>query len=113
MQPTMKATPFERHLEYVAEGTIAANEEMYLYIQNDDDWGLKVPADSGYIKNDGPGVLTVRNSDDGEHYTPAITVKAGESVRWENDDDVWNHTIHIVADAAGALYRARFARSRW
>jgi len=109
----MKATPFERHLEFVDETTLAANEEKYLYIQNDDTWGLKVPADSGYIKNDGPGTIIVRNSDDGEHYTPDITVKRGEQAVWENDDDVWNHTIYIIADASGASYRSRFARSRW
>ncbi len=113
MQPTMKATPFERHLEYVEEGTIAANDEVYLYVQDDDNWGLKVPADSGYVKNDGPGELTIRNSDDGEHYSKEMTVKSGEQLAWENDDDVWNHTVHIVADASGASYRARFARSRW
>jgi hypothetical protein len=55
----MKETPFERHLEYVNEGTIVANNEVYLYVQNDDNWGLKVPADSGYVKNDGPGELIV------------------------------------------------------
>ena len=109
----MQATPFVRHLEYVNEGTIAASAEEYLYIQDDENWGLEVPADSGYVKNDGPGVLTIRNSDDGEHYTLEMTVKSGEQITWENDDDVWNHTVHIVADAAGALYRARFARSRW
>ena len=109
----MQATPFVRHLEYVNEGTIAASDEEYLYIQDDENWGLEVPADSGYVKNDGPGVLIIRNSDDGEHYTPEMTVKSGEQITWENDDDVWNHTVHIVSDAAGALYRARFARSRW
>jgi hypothetical protein len=109
----MKETPFERHLEYVNEGTIEASGEVYLYVQNDENWGLKVPADSGYVKNDGPGELIIRNSDDGEHYTPEMTVKSGENLTWENDDDVWNHTIHIVADASGASYRSRFARSRW
>lgn len=113
MQPTMKATPFTRHLEFVREATLAVNGELYLYIQDDDTWGLKVPADSGYIKNDGPGNITVRNSDDGEHYTPAKTVKRGEQAIWENDDDVWNHTVHIIADASGAAIRASFARSRW
>ena len=109
----MKETPYERHLEYVNEGTIAANAEEYLYVQNDENWGLKVPADSGYVKNDGPGELIIRNSDDGEHYTPEMTVKSGENLTWEHDDDVWNHTVHIVADASGASYRSRFARSRW
>lgn len=109
----MKATPFERHLEFVDEGTLAANEEMYLHIQDDKNWGLQVPADSGYVKNDGPGVLVIRNSDDGEHYSPEMAVKSGEQAVWENDDDVWNHTVHIVVDASGAKYRSRFARSRW
>lgn len=109
----MQATPFVRHLEYVKEGAIAVNAEIYLYIKNDEDQGLQVPADSGYIKNDGPGEIFVRNSDDGEHYTPVITVKAGENVNWEHDDDIWNHTVHVEADAAGAQYRSRFARSRW
>ena len=109
----MQATPFERHLEFVDEGTLAASEERYLYIQDDDVWGLKVPADSGYIKNDGPGTITVRNSDDGAHYSKAMTVKRGEQITWENDDDVWNNTVQIVADSSGADYRSRFARSRW
>lgn len=109
----MLATDFVRHLEFVAEDTIAANGETYLYVQSDEDWGLEVPADSGYVKNDGPGVLTIRNSDDGENYTKEMTVKSGEQLTWENDDDVWNHTVHIVADSSGASYRSRFARSRW
>ena len=109
----MKVTPFERHLEYVDERTLAASAEIYLYVQDDKVWGLDVPGDSGYVKNDGPGELFIRNSDDGEHYTKVMTVKSGENLAWENDDDVLNHTVHIVADSSGAAYRARFARSRW
>ena len=109
----MKVTPYERHLEFVDEGTLAASEERYLYVKDNETWGLQVPADSGYLKNDGPGTIIVRNSDDGVHYTPVITVKRGEQAVWEHDDDVWNHTVHIVADASGAEYRSRFARSRW
>jgi len=109
----MEATPFERHLEFVDEGTLAANGEVYLAVQDDENWGLKAPADSGYVTNDGPGSITVRNSDDGEHYTPDRTVKSGETATWENDDDVWTHTLHITADASGASYRSCFARSRW
>ena len=109
----MQATPFERHLEFVQEGTIAASGEAWLEIQDDEKWGLKVPADSGYVTNDGPGEIIIMNSDDGEHYTRERTVKRGESATWENDDDVWCHTVHLVADINGADYRACFARSRW
>ena len=109
----MQATPFERHLSFIDEDTLSANEEKYLYVKNDDVWGLKVPGDSGYIINDGPGTLSIRNSDDGEHYTKVSTVKSGETLIFENDDDEWIHTVHIVADSVGASYRSRFARSRW
>lgn len=109
----MKATPFERHLEFVQEGTLTPSDEVFIDIQDDKDWGLKVPADSGYVSNDGPGTLFIRNSDDGEHYTRVKTVFAGDQIEWENDDDVWNHTVHIKADAVGASYRSSFARSRW
>ena len=109
----MMETPFERHLPFVDERTLSANEEVYLYIKSDEVWGLRVPADSGYLINDGPGELEVRVSDDGEHYTKVQTVKSGEPLWLENDDDIWAHTVHVVADSVGAAYRSAFARSRW
>ena len=109
----MKATPFERHLPLIDENTLAANEEHYIMVADDKTWGLEIPADSGYLNNDGPGALEVRIADDGEHYTQVQTVGSGGSAVWENDDDIWIHTVHIVADAVGAAYRAGFARSRW
>ena len=71
----MKATPFERHLPFVDEGLILASDEKYIYVATDSVWGLEVPADSGYLVNDGPGTLEVRISDDGEHYTKVQTVR--------------------------------------
>ena len=55
----------------------------------------------GIIENKGNAIVVNRSA------------KSGEQLAWENDDDVWNHTIHIIADASGASYRSRFARSRW
>lgn len=109
----MKETPFETHLSFVDEGTIAANGEVYLYVKDDALWGLQVPGDSGYVLNDGPGVMKVRNSDDGEKYTKEVTLNKGDQIVFENDDDEHVHTIHLTADASGASYRSRFARSRW
>jgi len=109
----MQATPFTRHLPFIDEGIIAANKDKFLYIESDPEWGLVVPADSGYVINDGPGALEIRISDDGEHYTKVQTVESGGSAIWENDDDIWIHTIHMVADANGAAYKSGFARSRW
>lgn len=109
----MQATPFETHLSFVDEGSIGSSGETYLYIASDPLWGLNVPADSGYVLNDGPGVIVVRNSDDGEKYSKEITLNPGDQAVFENDDDEHVHTIHLTADASGAEYRSRFARSRW
>lgn len=109
----MKETPFTTHLSYIDEDTIPSNGEKYLYVKNDQVWGLQVPADSGYVLNDGPGVIKVRNSDDGEKYTKEITLNPGDQAVFENDDDEHVHTIHLTVDASGASYRARFARSKW
>ena len=109
----MKETPFERHLPFVDEGTMLASEEKYIYVADEEVYGLEVPADSGYLINDGPGTLEVRISDDGEHYTKVQTVQSGDAATWENDDDTWVHTVHVVADSIGAAYRSAFARSRW
>lgn len=109
----MKVTPFETHLAYIDESTILANGEVYLYVKDDPVWGLHVPADSGYVLNDGPGVIKVRNSDGGEKYSKEITLNPGDQAVFENDDDEHVHTIHLTVDASGAAYRSRFARSRW
>jgi hypothetical protein len=109
----MQETGFTTHLSYVDETTLAANEEKYLYVKDDPVWGLRVPGDSGYVQNDGPGVIVLRNSDDGEKYTKEITINPGDKATFENDDDEHVHTLHLKADSSGAAYRSRFARSRW
>ena len=109
----MQETGFTTHLSYVDETTLAANEEKYLYVKDDPVWGLRVPGDSGYVQNDGPGVIVLRNSDDGEKYTKEITINPGDKATFENDDDEHVHTLHLKADSSGASYRSRFARSRW
>lgn len=103
---------FPTHLPFIDERTLSASAECYLDVQNNPVYGLRTPAGSGYVKNDGPGDITVRTSDNGDRWSKASVVKRGENYACEHDDDVWIHSVHIVADASGAAFRSRFARLR-
>ena len=99
-------------LPFTKEGILAANEEVILYVKDDPVHGLQTPGGTGYVVNDGPGDITVQNSDNSDGVSDISTVEPGEQLLFERDDDVEVCTINIVADAAGAAYRARFARSK-
>lgn len=106
----MMQEDFPSHLPYIDERTLAASAEVYLAVQNDPVYGLRTPGRSGYVINDGPGNITIRTSDDGERWSKAETVNSGELAQFEHLDDVWVHSVHIIADAVGATYRAKFVR---
>ena len=99
-------------LPFIAEGTLAADADVTLYVKDDDAQGLRKPGGSGYIKNDGAGSITVQCIDDHGNESASSTVKANEQLIFESDDDVEVSEAYIVADASGASYRARFARVR-
>jgi len=98
------------HLPFIDERTLAASAEFYLRVQADPVYGLRTPGRSGYVINGGPGDITIRTSDNGERWSKAETVLSGELAQFEHLDDVWIHSVHIVADAVGAAYRAKFVR---
>lgn len=97
-------------LPFIAEGTLAADANVTLYVKDDDAQGLREPGRTGYIKNDGAGSITVQCIDDSDNLSDVSTVKANEQLIFESDDDIDISEVHIVADASGASYRARFAR---
>ena len=99
-------------LPFIKEGTLAANEELTLYVKDDPVHGLKEPGGTGYIQNDGDGSITVQCSDDEDGLSDLSTINAGEQLVFEKDDDINIKEINLTADAAGADYRARFARIR-
>ena len=103
-------TEIYSHLSYVSEGTIDDGETIYLYVKDDEKYGLREPADSGYLINDGPGTLSVQSSDNGERYTRTMTVYSGEMLMWEIDDDEYIDRVKITCDTDNTKYRARFAR---
>ena len=99
-------------LPFIAEGTLAANEEVTLYVKDDPVHGLQEPGGTGYIINNGPGSITVQCIDNEDGLSDLSTINADEQLLFEKDDDVDVKEIHLIADADGADYRARFARIR-
>jgi len=103
---------FKPRLSFINEETMLPSTSSVLYIMEDKQFGLGEPADSGYLVNDGPGALTVINSDDGKHKSKPMTVRVGETAVWEHEDDEVVHTLFLTADALGVNYRSRFARGK-
>jgi len=101
---------FPSHLPFIDERTLVARELVVLEVQEHPTYGLRTPGRSGYLINDGPGPLSVRTSDNGERWSKAETAKSGELVQYEHDDDVWLHSVEVVAGAVGASYRSKFVR---
>lgn len=99
-------------LPFIAEGTIAANKEVTLYVKNDIVHGLQKPGRTGYVQNDGPGTILVQTIDNMDGPSDTSTILINEQLIFEKDDDIDVNAIHITADALGASYRARFARAR-
>lgn len=98
-------------LPFIDERTLIASEEIFLYVKSDSVYGLQMPANSGYVLNDGPGNLLVSNSDDNDKWSINSTLEPGDQLLWEVGDDVDINVVRIVADAAGAAYRSRFTRN--
>jgi hypothetical protein len=99
-------------LPFISEGTLAANADVFLDVKDDPVHGLRAPGGTGYVQNDGPGSITVQNTDDSDGLSDLSTVKTGEQLLFEKEDDVEICEVHITADASGASYRARFARAK-
>jgi len=98
-------------LPFIDERTLIANEEIFLYVKSDNVYGLRHPANSGYVLNDGPGDLLVRSMDDNDKWSRDSTLEPGDQLLWEIGDDVEVSIVRIVADAAGSSYRSRFTRN--
>ena len=91
------------------EDEIVANKPVFLYIRDDDSKGLKVPARSGYILNDGPGEISYRlnnGADDG--WSHPATLKVREVDTFEYTDNIQIVTVEITADTNKTRFRTRF-----
>lgn len=98
-------------LPFISEAALGASEDVHLDVKDDPVHGLQLPGGTGYVKNDGPGEITIQSSDDHDGLSDLSTIKKGEQLVFEKEDDIEICTVHITADASGAAYRARFARS--
>ena len=101
--------PFVFEVDSDNEDEIEANEPFYLYIQDDDSRGLRVPGRGGYIKNDGPGDISYRLSNGSkENWSHPATIKSGEIDTFDYNDNIQIVIVEITADTNKTWFRMRF-----
>lgn len=101
--------PFVFEIDSDNEDEIEANEPFFLYIQDDDSRGLRVPGRGGYIKNDGPGDISYRlSSGSKNNWSHPATIKSGEMDTFDFNDNIQIVVVEITADTDKTWFRVRF-----
>jgi len=101
--------PFVFEVDSDNEDEIEADEPFYLYIQDDDSRGLRVPGRGGYIKNDGPGDISYRLSNGSkDNWSHPATIKSGEIDTFDYTDNIQIVIVEITADTDKTWFRVRF-----
>jgi len=91
------------------EEDILAEEPFYLYVQEDDSRGLRVPGRNGYIKNDGPGNIAYRlNNGEKDSWSHPATIMSGEMDTFDIKDNIKIVIVEITADTDKTRFRTRF-----
>lgn len=101
--------PFVFEINAENEEDILADEPYYLYVQEDDSRGLRVPGRNGYIKNDGPGNIEYRlNNGEKDSWSHPATIMSGEVDTFDISDNIKIVTVEITADTDKTRFRTRF-----
>ena len=101
--------PFVFEITASNEDDIVADEPMYLQIRDDANKGLRVPARSGYILNDGPGKISYRlNNGKSKGWSHPATLKVNEFDTFEYTDNIQVVIVEITADTNKTRFRTRF-----
>ena len=101
--------PYVFEVDADNEEDIEANNPIFLYVQDDDSKGLRVPGRGGYIKNDGPGNISYRLSNGSrDKWSHPATIKNGELDTFDFTDNVQVVIVEITADTDKTWFRVRF-----
>jgi len=101
--------PFVFEVNADNEEDILTNEPYYLYVQEDDSRGLRVPGRNGYIKNDGPGNIEYRlNNGEKDSWSHPATLMSGEVDTFDVSDNIKIVVVEITADTDKTRFRAKF-----
>jgi len=101
--------PFVFEVNADNEEDILANEPFYLYVQDDDSRGLRVPGRNGYIKNDGPGNIEYRlNNGEKDSWSYPATIMSGEVDTFDIKDNIKIVIVEITTDTDKTRFRTRF-----
>ena len=106
---TFQNLPFVFEVDSDNEDKIEADNPFYLYIQDYDSRGLRVPGRGGYIKNDGPGNISYRLSNGSrDKWSHPAVIKNGEMDTFDFTDNVQIVIVEITADTNKTWFRVRF-----
>lgn len=101
--------PFVFEITADNEDTIEADVPNYLYIRDDDNKGLRVPARSGYILNDGPGKISYRlNNGTSKGWSHPATLNVGQVDTFDYTDNIQIAIVEITANTDKTRFRTRF-----
>jgi len=101
--------PYVFEVDSDNEDEIEAGSPYHLYVQDDDNRGLRVPGRGGYIKNDGPGNISYRLSNGSrDKWSHPATIKSGEMDTFDYTDNVQVVIVEITADTDKTWFRVRF-----
>ena len=101
--------PFVFEITASNENEIEADMPIYLYIRDDDNKGLRVPARSGYILNDGPGKISYRlNNGTSKGWSHPATLNVGQVDTFDYTDNIQIVVVEITADTDKTRFRTRF-----
>lgn len=97
-------------LPYVKDNiALAADEEQFLYIKDDNEQGLGEMGRSGKVENLGPGLLTYQISDDGERFMFVRTLQVNGWDTFYIEEKIRIHTIRVVANGLGTVFNVIIA----
>ena len=101
--------PYVFEVDSDNEDDIEAGSPIFLYVQDDDSRGLRVPGRGGYIKNDGPGNISYRLSNGSrDKWSHPAVIKNGEMDTFDFTDNVQIVIVEITADTNKTWFRVRF-----
>lgn len=100
-----------KHVPFYSEAAIASiTTPVVLDVKTDNEQGLGDVGRSGYIINDGVGVIYATIDDGKTGKSKEIRIDAGTWYSIAREDDIWVSKVILRTTVAGTNYRCSFSR---
>jgi hypothetical protein len=100
-----------KHVPFYSEDSISSTTvPVVLDVKTDSEQGLGDVGRSGYIINDGVGIIYASIDDGRTGKSKEIRIDAGTWYSIAREDDIWVSKVILRATVAGTNYRCSFSR---